>query len=62
MLKNIASFVGFFPADVLQIFLYVVADNPKNGQVYGPEVAAPIFRDLADKVFATDMPSLHKTN
>ena len=57
--KYRASFVGFFPADKPKYSCIVVVDNPKNGQVYGSKVAAPIFRDLADKVFATDM-SLHE--
>ena len=57
--KYRASFVGFFPADKPKYSCIVVVDNPKNGQVYGSKVAAPIFKDLADKVFATDM-SLHE--
>jgi cell division protein FtsI (penicillin-binding protein 3) len=50
-----ASFVGFFPADSPKYSCIVVINNPKNGQVYGGKVAAPIFKELADKVFALDM-------
>ena len=53
-----ASFIGFFPADNPKYSAVVVINNPKNGQVYGGKVAAPIFKELADKVFALDM-SIH---
>ena len=33
--------------------------NPKNGKIYGGKVAGPIFKELADKVFAMDM-DIHK--
>ncbi len=54
-----ASFVGFFPADNPKYSCIVVINNPKNGQVYGGKVAAPIFKELADKVFAIDI-DIHK--
>lgn len=54
-----ASFVGFFPADNPKYSCIVVINEPKNGQVYGGKVAAPIFRELADKIYATDI-DLHK--
>ncbi|MBC8296750.1 MAG: PASTA domain-containing protein [Pelagibacterales bacterium] len=50
-----ASFVGFFPADNPKYSCIVVINNPKNGRVYGGIVAAPIFKELADKVFAMGM-------
>ena len=50
-----ASFVGFFPADRPKYSCIVVINNPKNQRVYGGKVAAPIFKELADKVFAFDM-------
>jgi cell division protein FtsI (penicillin-binding protein 3) len=50
-----ASFAGFFPASNPKYSCIVVINNPKNGQVYGGKVAAPIFKELADKVFALDM-------
>jgi cell division protein FtsI (penicillin-binding protein 3) len=54
-----ASFVGFFPADNPKYSCIVVINNPKNGKIYGGKVAAPIFKELADKVFAMDM-KIHK--
>ena len=53
--KYQASFAGFFPADNPKYSCIVVINNPKNGQVYGGKVAAPIFKELADKVYALDM-------
>ena len=50
-----ASFVGFFPADNPKYSCVVVINNPRNGLIYGGKVAAPIFRELADKVFAMGM-------
>jgi cell division protein FtsI (penicillin-binding protein 3) len=54
-----ASFVGFFPADNPKYSCIVVVDNPKENGIYGGSVAAPIFKELADKVYASDM-SIHK--
>lgn len=50
-----ASFAGFFPANDPKYSCIVVINNPKNGQVYGGKVAAPIFKELADKVYAMDI-------
>tara|TARA_B100001250_G_scaffold74574_2_gene60960 strand:+ start:11384 stop:13474 length:2091 start_codon:yes stop_codon:yes gene_type:complete len=50
-----ASFVGFFPADRPKYSCIVVINNPKKQRFYGGKVAAPIFKELADKVFAFDM-------
>jgi cell division protein FtsI (penicillin-binding protein 3) len=50
-----ASFVGFFPADKPKYSCIVVINNPKNGKIFGGTVAAPIFKELADKVFAMGM-------
>ncbi len=54
-----ASFVGFFPAADPKYSCIVVINNPKNGEVYGGSVAAPIFKEVSDKVFAFDM-QIHK--
>jgi cell division protein FtsI (penicillin-binding protein 3) len=54
-----ASFVGFFPADNPKYSCIVVVNNPKENGVYGGSVAAPIFKELADKVYASDI-SIHK--
>jgi len=54
-----ASFAGFFPADNPRYSCIVVINNPKENGHYGGSVAAPIFKELADKVYASDM-SIHK--
>jgi cell division protein FtsI (penicillin-binding protein 3) len=54
-----ASFIGFFPADNPKYSCIVVVNNPKLNGHYGGSVAAPIFKELADKVYASDM-SIHK--
>ena len=48
-----ASFVGYFPADAPRYSCIVVIDGPRRGYIYGASVAAPVFRDIADKVYAT---------
>ena len=57
--QYISSFVGYFPADYPKYSCIVVINNPKNGKIYGGKVAGPIFKELADKVFAMDM-DIHK--
>jgi cell division protein FtsI (penicillin-binding protein 3) len=49
-----ASFCGYFPADKPKYSLIVVVNDPKNGY-YGASVAGPVFREIADKVYASDM-------
>lgn len=48
-----ASFVGYFPAEDPKYSCIVVIDGPRRGYIYGASVAAPVFRDIADKVYAT---------
>lgn len=52
-----ASFIGFAPADNPEISLVVVVEDPKE-KIYGGAVAAPIFREIAEKVlFMMDVPA-----
>jgi len=53
------SFAGYFPADNPKYSCIVIIDTPKSGRIYGGDVAAPVFRELADKAYARDL-SLHK--
>lgn len=46
-----ASFVGYFPADKPLYSCIVVIDNPSNGY-YATTVSAPVFREIADKVYS----------
>jgi len=45
---RIASFVGFVPADRPAFTILVVIDTPRNGQVYGGAIAAPVFKHIAE--------------
>lgn len=49
-----ASFIGYFPTDQPRYTCIVVVYNPRiKGKYYGGLVAAPVFSDIADKVYAT---------
>jgi cell division protein FtsI/penicillin-binding protein 2 len=48
--KFYASFIGFFPADDPEICIYVSLDEPKGALHQGGQVAAPTFKDIAEKV------------
>lgn len=50
-----ASFVGFFPAERPRYSCIVVIDEPQEGGIYGGEVAAPVFREIADAVVFRDL-------
>ncbi|MGC8802609.1 MAG: penicillin-binding transpeptidase domain-containing protein, partial [Bacteroidales bacterium] len=48
-----ASFVGYFPANNPKYSCIVVVNAPSNDVYYGNLVAGPIFREIAQKVYAT---------
>ncbi len=54
-----ASFVGYFPADNPRYSCIVVVNSPSNNVYYGNLVAGPIFREIADKVYATSLDMHH---
>ncbi|MEQ9426215.1 MAG: penicillin-binding protein [Cyclobacteriaceae bacterium] len=49
------SFAGYFPADKPKYSCIVVIDNPKKFRIYGSDVAAPVFKEIADKIYAVDL-------
>lgn len=49
-----SSFIGFFPADNPKIICFVLVNSPKKGR-YGGQVAAPIFRNIAQRIVNTDV-------
>ena len=53
-----ASFAGYFPADAPRYSCVVVIADTKSGRYYGSTIAAPVFRDVADLIYATD-PAFH---
>ncbi|RYF09216.1 MAG: cell division protein, partial [Flavobacteriales bacterium] len=49
-----ASFVGYFPAEKPKYSLIVVINDPK-GEYYGALVSGPVFRKIADRIYAGDV-------
>ena len=52
------AFIGFFPADNPKYSCAVIIDEPQGVNLYARDVAAPVFRTIADKIFAYDV-ALH---
>lgn len=52
------SFAGYFPVSSPKYSCIVVIDEPSSGSLYGNTIAAPVFREIADKIFAYDV-SIH---
>lgn len=50
-----ASFAGYFPAEDPLYSCIVVIHNPRGYIYYGSRVAAPAFKEIADKIFAAQM-------
>ena len=49
-----ASFAGYFPADNPKYSGIVVVNAPSRNVYYGNLVAGPVFKEIADKVYATN--------
>ncbi len=54
------SFVGYFPAEEPRYSCIVVIDEPSGYQIYGSDVSAPVFKEIADKIYAMEV-ELHDT-
>ncbi len=54
-----ASFVGYFPADNPKYSMIVVINDPK-GAYYGALVSGPVFREVADRIYASDVNMYNK--
>ncbi len=50
-----ASFVGYFPADKPKYTCIVVVNAPSGDVYYGGKVSGPIFKQIADRVYATEL-------
>lgn len=53
--KYITSFVGYFPADAPKYSAIVLIKNPRGWYQYGSSVAAPVFKEIADNIYARDI-------
>lgn len=49
-----ASFVGYFPAENPLYSCIVVVNAPSNGVYYGNLVAGAVFKEISDKIYATN--------
>jgi cell division protein FtsI (penicillin-binding protein 3) len=59
--RYLASFCGYFPADFPKYSMIVVITDPSMSGYYGNVVAGPIFKEIADKVYATSL-TMHNDN
>jgi cell division protein FtsI (penicillin-binding protein 3) len=46
------SFIGYFPADNPKYSCFVMIYKPLRGKYYGSQIAAPVFKEIADRVYA----------
>lgn len=51
-----ASFAGYFPASDPKYSCIVVISAPSRNVYYGNQVAGPVFLEIANKVYATNIP------
>lgn len=62
--RYIASFAGYFPVQKPKYSCLIVVVDPRNGQYYGGSVAAPVFADIAEKIYkighAKDLDSIQQ--
>lgn len=56
--RYITSFAGYFPAHDPKYSVIVLVKNPKGVYQYGNSVAGPVFKEIADNIYARDL-SLH---
>jgi cell division protein FtsI (penicillin-binding protein 3) len=56
--KYITSFVGYFPAHEPKYSAIVLIKNPRGWHQYGSNVAAPVFKEIADNIYSRDI-NLH---
>ena len=53
--KYYTSFVGYFPADQPKYSAIIVIDSPNGFNAYGGDVSAPVFKEIADRIYAQDL-------
>ena len=49
------SFAGYFPAEAPRYSCIVVIHDPKGYQIYGSDVSAPVFKEIADKIYSLEL-------
>lgn len=58
----LASFVGFFPLENPLYTCIVTIVSPSKGIYYGGLVAGPVFKEIAEKVYSTNIQSIQPLN
>ena len=53
--KYYTSFAGYFPADHPKYSAIIVIDSPRGFNAYGGDVSAPVFKEIADRIYAQDL-------
>ncbi len=53
--KYYTSFAGYFPADNPKYSAIIIIKNPKGWRQYGSNVAAPVFKEIADNIYSRDI-------
>ncbi len=48
----LSSFAGYFPADDPEYSIMVTVNKPRSGIYYGGSVAGPVFKEMAEKIYA----------
>ncbi|MBP1645330.1 MAG: hypothetical protein H6Q16_905 [Bacteroidetes bacterium] len=61
-IQHRASFAGYFPTDDPQYSCIVVVSEPQKNATHGGDLAAPVFRDLSDRVVGTRITYKQKTS
>lgn len=59
------AFAGYFPAQNPKYSCIIVIDEPKgknSEELYAGDVAAPVFRQIADHIYADDLTINHQKN
>jgi cell division protein FtsI (penicillin-binding protein 3) len=51
--EYVASFAGFAPASNPRLVVAVMIDQPDAGQIYGGQVAAPVFAEITARSLRT---------
>ncbi len=60
--KYNGSFVGYFPAENPKYSCIVVIFEPKEDGFYGGTVAGPVFKEIAEQLYATKKDLIHPMN
>ena len=50
-----ASFIGYFPADAPKYTCIVGIDSPHENGYYGSNTAAPVFKEISDYIYVSDL-------